>query len=88
MSKESLSNSPSHVEETGPAPQVEAAIEYGSNGFGGIVPSPYFLGAATLASLGGFSFGYGKSTIANLISKLTVTRPGRNQYYPYHEAIP
>lgn len=77
MSKESLSNSPSHVEETVPVPQAEAAIEYDSNGLSGIVRSPYVLGAATLASLGGFSFGYGKSTVAKFISKLTVTRSGR-----------
>lgn len=72
MSKESFSNSPSHVEETDPTPQAETAIEYDSNGLSGIVRSPYVLGAATLASLGGFSFGYGKSLDEILFFQLTV----------------
>jgi hypothetical protein len=88
MSKESLSNSPSHVEETDPTPQAETIVEYDSNGLSGIVRSPYVLGAATLASLGGFSFGYGKSPVAILTSKLTVIRPRCDQYHPYHETIP
>jgi len=34
-------------------------LAYGPSGLRGIIASPYVLGAATLASLGGFSFGYG-----------------------------
>lgn len=33
-------------------------VSYGPNGFRGLISSPYVLGAAFLASLGGFSFGY------------------------------
>jgi hypothetical protein len=34
-------------------------LSYGQNGLGGILRSPYVFGAALLASMGGFSFGYG-----------------------------
>ena len=34
-------------------------LSYGQNGLGGILKSPYVFGAALLASMGGFSFGYG-----------------------------
>ncbi|KAF5611414.1 GNA-3 g alpha subunit GNA-3 [Fusarium subglutinans] len=68
ISKESLSNSPSHVEETDPTPQAETAIEYDSNGLSGIIRSLYVLGAATLASLGGFSFGYDQGVISIILT--------------------
>ncbi|KAI1054499.1 hypothetical protein LB506_010703 [Fusarium annulatum] len=86
MSKESLSNSPSHVEETEPVPQAEAAIEYDSNGLSGIVRSPYVLGAATLASLGGFSFGYDQGVISIILTmrqfhdQFPETAPGHPRY--------
>lgn len=61
--KESLNNSQaadSQVEDAdGPIQHGTAIISYDSNGLGGIVRSPYVLGAAALASFGGFSFGYG-----------------------------
>lgn len=42
--------------------QADAPINYDVDGIKGIVRSPYVLGAALLASFGGFSFGYGTST--------------------------
>ena len=36
-------------------------LSYGQSGVKGIIGSPYILGAAALASMGGFSFGYGAS---------------------------
>lgn len=63
MSKESLSNSrvtQDHVEDSQVAAvRAEETISYDANGLAGIVRSPYVLGAAALASFGGFSFGYG-----------------------------
>lgn len=35
-------------------------LSYGSSGLKGIIESPYVFAAALLASMGGFSFGYGK----------------------------
>lgn len=61
--KESLSHSrptESHIEETDIAAQAGEIISYDDNGLAGIVRSPYVLGAAALASFGGFSFGYGR----------------------------
>lgn len=60
--KESLSHSRptgSHIEETDIAAQAGEIISYDDNGPAGIIRSPYVLGAAALASFGGFSFGYG-----------------------------
>lgn len=34
-------------------------LSYGSSGLKGIIESPYVFAAALLASMGGFSFGYG-----------------------------
>jgi len=39
-------------------------VSYGKNGIAGIAGSPYILGAAFLASLGGFSFGYDQGVIS------------------------
>jgi len=39
---------------------VEDDISYGASGFTGIFHSPYVFAAAFLASMGGFSFGYGR----------------------------
>lgn len=35
-------------------------VHYGYSGMRGILKSPYVFGAALLASMGGFSYGYGK----------------------------
>jgi NAD(P)H-hydrate repair Nnr-like enzyme with NAD(P)H-hydrate dehydratase domain len=35
-------------------------LNYGQSGLSGLLSSPYVFGAAFLASMGGFSFGYGK----------------------------
>jgi hypothetical protein len=62
--KESVSHakaSDSQIEDSDFQVQVGAIISYDENGLAGIVRSPYVLGAAALASFGGFSFGYGKS---------------------------
>ena len=37
-------------------------LSYGPSGFSGLLKSPYVFAAAFLASMGGFSFGYGKIT--------------------------
>lgn len=61
--KESLGHgkaSDSQIEDSEIQVQVGAVISYDSNGLAGIVRSPYVLGAAALASFGGFSFGYGR----------------------------
>lgn len=39
-------------------------VSYGPNGIRGLISSPYVLGAAFLASLGGFSFGYDQGVIS------------------------
>lgn len=46
-------------------PSVE--VSYGESGIRGVVKSPYVFGAAFLASLGGFSFGYDQSVMMILI---------------------
>ncbi|KAL6406878.1 hypothetical protein AUP68_09688 [Ilyonectria robusta] len=69
--KESLNNSQaadSQVEDAdGPIQHGTAIISYDSNGLGGIVRSPYVLGAAALASFGGFSFGYDQGVISIIL---------------------
>lgn len=57
-----------HAEETSPSPIdfeiTDAALNpaeqvaYGPTGVRGLVGSPFIFGAAMLASMGGFSFGY------------------------------
>lgn len=48
----------------GDAPILDAAlnpsetVSYGKEGIRGLISSPYIFGAALLASMGGFSFGY------------------------------
>lgn len=37
----------------------EVILSYGDGGLRGLARSPYVLGAAALASMGGFAFGYG-----------------------------
>jgi MFS family permease len=41
-----------------------AEVAYGKNGLPGLISSPYVFGAAFLASLGGFSFGYDQGVIS------------------------
>ncbi|KAH7009926.1 general substrate transporter [Ilyonectria destructans] len=69
--KESLNNSQaadSQVEDAdGPIQHGTAIISYDSNGLSGIVRSPYVLGAAALASFGGFSFGYDQGVISIIL---------------------
>lgn len=45
-------------------------LSYGSSGIKGIIESPYVCAAAFLASMGGFSFGYG--TFMNFASLILV----------------
>ncbi|KAK7421597.1 hypothetical protein QQX98_002064 [Neonectria punicea] len=69
--KESLNNSQgaeNQVEDANLPIQSAALISYdSSNGLGGIVRSPYVLGAAALASFGGFSFGYDQGVISIIL---------------------
>ena len=53
------------------------APEYETNGIKGIIRSPYVVGAAVLASFGGFSFGYDQGVIT-----LILTMPQFRGYYP------
>ena len=48
-----------HGEESVRPGLADVDLSYGSEGLSGLVRSPYVLGAAVLASMGGFSFGYG-----------------------------
>lgn len=50
--------------------QAESSIEisYGENGISGIFRSPYVVGAAVLASFGGFSFGYDQGVITLILT--------------------
>jgi hypothetical protein len=65
-SKSSLDKSPEHTENafSGLNDQQDPfdyeKLNYGSNGLTGLFKSPYVFGAAFLASMGGFSFGYGQ----------------------------
>jgi MFS family permease len=43
-------------------------LSYGQNGLAGIIASPYVCGAAFLASLGGFSFGYDQGVISLILT--------------------
>ncbi|KAH7136747.1 hypothetical protein B0J13DRAFT_677587 [Dactylonectria estremocensis] len=67
--KESLNNSQtadSQVEDAEIRHGTEI-ISYDANGLSGIVRSPYVLGAAALASFGGFSFGYDQGVISIIL---------------------
>ncbi|CAH0014899.1 unnamed protein product [Clonostachys rhizophaga] len=52
-------------------------VSYGRNGIMGVLDSPYVCGAALLASLGGFSFGYdqGVISIINVMSQFHAVFP-------------
>ncbi|KAK5193706.1 hypothetical protein LTR72_005886 [Exophiala xenobiotica] len=69
--KESLGKDESaHLEVSGPRIDVPPnpfdyeSLSYGASGLKGIISSPFVLGAAALASLGGFSFGYDQGVIS------------------------
>jgi MFS family permease len=47
-----------------PVMLVEEDISYGHGGIRGVIASPYIFGAAFLASMGGFSFGYDQGVIS------------------------
>ena len=53
-------------------------VSYGPNGVRGLLSSSYVCGAAALASLGGFSFGYdqGVISIINTMTEFHNTFPG------------
>ncbi|KAL4901549.1 hypothetical protein BDW74DRAFT_170018 [Aspergillus multicolor] len=57
---------------------ISTLPSYGPNGIRGLVSSPYVLGAAGLASLGGFSFGYdqGVISIINVMPQFHTAIPG------------
>lgn len=50
-----------HLNDVSPPSDVAAVenVSYGPSGLKGLFTSPYVFGAAILASMGGFSFGYG-----------------------------
>jgi hypothetical protein len=54
-----------YLEDVRDAPQQppQSSAQYDDEGPSGVFRSPYVLGAALLASLGGFSFGYGTSYV-------------------------
>lgn len=47
---------------------AEEGLDYGQNGIRGLLSSPYVFGAAFLASLGGFSFGYDQGVISLILT--------------------
>ena len=72
-----------HKEDLSPIPTAELPdklaeqVSYGPSGIRGLGSSPYVLGAAFLASLGGFSFGYdqGVISIINVMPQFHATYP-------------
>ncbi|TQB67924.1 hypothetical protein MPDQ_004387, partial [Monascus purpureus] len=60
-------------------------ISYGPTGIKGLLQSPYVFGAALLASLGGFSFGYDQGVISviNVMSQFHTRYPNTD---PNHKA--
>lgn len=68
---------PSHVEFGLSHDHMAAHVEYDNRGIAGVLRSPYVFGAAALASMGGFSFGYGESVMSNCVEpSLTDVRSG------------
>ncbi|KAF2848193.1 general substrate transporter [Plenodomus tracheiphilus IPT5] len=53
-----------HLEENTVLDVRDAEVAYGKNGIPGLIGSPYVFGAACLASMGGFSFGYDQGVIS------------------------
>ncbi|KAF6826678.1 hypothetical protein CPLU01_09533 [Colletotrichum plurivorum] len=71
--------SQSQVEDAGVdlVAQADAPINYDSDGIKGILRSPYVLGAALLASFGGFSFGYDQGVIS-----IILVMPQFHEWFP------
>lgn len=61
-------------------------VSYGSSGIKGLLSSPYVFGAALLASLGGFSFGYDQGVISviNVMSQFHARYPQTDPNTPGH----
>lgn len=65
MSAHAMDKGPADIDEhcerlSSPVPvQSEVDLQYGKSGLRGLLDSPYVFGAAFIASMGGFSFGYG-----------------------------
>lgn len=61
VEKRGVDERPEHVELANKVDHhiLEEELKYSQGGLKGIAQSPYVFGAALLASLGGFSFGYG-----------------------------
>ncbi|KAK8185398.1 general substrate transporter [Phyllosticta capitalensis] len=77
--KSNLETGTTHVERlpTSEIPDfVGEDVSYGPGGFRGIIASPFVCGAAFLASLGGFSFGYDQG----VISVINVMPQFKSQY--------
>ncbi|KAI1086675.1 hypothetical protein F5B19DRAFT_122280 [Rostrohypoxylon terebratum] len=66
-----------HFEDAPSREESTAEISYGDKGIKGIIQSPYVFGAALLASLGGFSFGYDQGVIS-----LILTMPQFRERFP------
>lgn len=64
--------------------QLAESVSYGPGGIKGIVSSPFVFGAAFLASLGGFSFGYdqGVISIINVMPQFYEKYPEVSPGYP------
>lgn len=60
-------------------------VSYGPNGVRGLIASPYVFGAAALASLGGFSWGYdqGVISIINVMPQFHQRFPETNPDHPH-----
>lgn len=54
-------------------------LSYGSSGIKGIIESPYVCAAAFLASMGGFSFGYGKFSLFVVMDSAWLTTTHRSR---------
>lgn len=68
-------------------------VDYGMNSIRSWVTSPYVFGAALLASMGGFSYGYGTLFTYTSVSHSNLTdfepnRSGRHLSYSCHATIP
>lgn len=61
-------------------------VSYGPSGVRGLISSPYIFGAALLASLGGFSFGYdqGVISIINVMPQFHARFPQTSPDHPGH----
>lgn len=87
-SSEHQERRPSHTEFGLSNDHMTAHVEYDDQGIAGILRSPYVFGAAALASMGGFSFGYGTVIPQNDIEfSLTINRSGCHLSHSRHATI-